>query len=109
MNGVPDGFYFLVTDITITSVAEPSTFDGGFYLHHHKDCDTGSVGGGNIVDGVTLRITPSAQTWTAHYQAPLFVASPHHCFSMVPAPFNTYNVDVVVTGYLTAEPYYFRY
>ena len=109
VNGVPDDFYFLVTDITISPNTDLVTGNYGFNLRNFMDCDTGSEGGGAMVNNIYFRVGPDSQSWTAHYESPLFILPPHNCLSVEAWPFNNTGARFLVNGYLTTDPFNLRY
>ncbi|WP_419600942.1 hypothetical protein, partial [Thiolapillus sp.] len=62
MNGVPDGWYFLVTDVTIMPNTDSETGEYTFNFHHIGGCNTGVDGGGGSIERILLKVVPNSQT-----------------------------------------------
>ncbi len=109
IDGVPDGFYFLVTDITITPYTQNDTGEYTFYFYHIGGCNTGVDGGSSLREFVPLKLVPSSQSWTAHYESPVLIVPQRSCLRVDGWASNTTDVYFRVTGYLTDDPNNFRY
>jgi len=108
-NGVPDGWYFLVTDVSVMPRTQNDTGEYTFDFYHISGCNTGVVGGSGLAELITIKVVPSSQTWSAHYQSPLLVLPPHSCLRVTGWGSNTGEAGFRVTGYLTDDPNSFRY
>ena len=109
INGVPDGYYFLVTDVTIMPITQNDTGEYTFYLYLIGGCNNGVEGGSSLTELIPLKIVPNSQTWSAHYESPLLILYPGSCLRVTGWSSNTADVYFRVTGYLTNDPNNFRY
>jgi len=109
VNGVPDGWYFLVTDVTIMPNTQNDTGEYTFNFYHISGCNTGVDGGRGLAELIPLKVVPSSQTWSAHYQSPLLIIPQHNCLRVTGWNSNTADAYFRVTGYLTDDPNSFQY
>jgi hypothetical protein len=109
INGIPDDYYFLVTDITITPYTQDDTGEYTFSFYHIGGCNTGVDGGSSLREFVPLKVVPNSQSWSAHYESPVLLLPPRSCLRVDGWASNTTDVYFRVTGYLTDDPNNFRY
>lgn len=106
VNGVPEGYFFLVTDVTITPIT--SDISGGVVrvtLTQFSGCDNGVPGhtGFNFA-GADYKLAPDLSTFSDHYRTPAYILPGGHCLQAGSYAVNTHDVQMYVLGYLTSNP-----
>ena len=107
-NGVPTGYFFLVTNVIITPSTSIDTGELGFYLYHISGCDNGTVGGTGLARLVQVRVVPDTQSWVYDSSAPFLVLPAGSCLRVDAFIANTATARVQFNGYLTTDPSHFR-
>jgi hypothetical protein len=107
-NGVPEGWYFLVTDVLVHADTIISAPELKFNIYHISGCDNGIPGGTGLARLVRVRSAADASTFTAHFTSPLHVLPEGSCLRFDGFANNTISGRVHVSGYLTTDPSRFR-
>jgi hypothetical protein len=101
-SGVPDGLYFVVTDVLLApDTLTVDTGDVGFTLWHSYDCQDASPG--NRLSH-RFRVVPNLQTTQWNFRAPLMLLIPGDCLRVTGSSGITVPIVITVTGFLTANP-----
>lgn len=105
-NGVPDGYYFVVTDVLLDpATTSTDAGDVGFILWHSYDCETAP---GNRLSR-SFRVVPDLQTTSWSFRAPTMILTSGDCLRVTGDAGITVAADVTVGGFLTASPELLRF
>jgi hypothetical protein len=108
VNGVPAGYFFLVTNVVVTPSTVDDTGEYWLWLEQKGGCDNGIEGGPQNGRDVSLRFVGPTQSWVLNSTAPILVLPAGHCLRVTASNDNTSPVKFHVNGYLTTDPAHFR-
>jgi len=92
---VPDGYYFLITDIVVTPTSGVSGNVVDFNLE--------DAYGASSIQSINHFRTLDGNTFGQHYTAPMWVLLPDHRLGVVAQAANQLNFDIRVNGFLVTN------